>query len=46
MAPIARSMPPVSMTSVCATATSATGNQFWVKRATPLTDRRPGNRTA
>lgn len=28
IAPIARSIPPISMTSVCAIATSAIGNQF------------------
>ena len=45
VAPIARLIPPVSMSNACAIATSASGNQLWVNLANPESVNRPGNST-
>ena len=41
--PMASVIPPPSMSSACAMVTRASGNQFWVNLANPLTLATPGN---
>ena len=46
VAPMARLIPPVSISMAWAIETSASGNQFWVNLENPPSVKRPGNRKA